>query len=128
MELLTLAGADAHAFAGLGDGDGAMGLTLSGVDFGLAVMTNRADPAQQFTALTASAESAGFVGTKAVTVSADDLFVAVNRGTASGVVVDFSAAPLSIPVGGGEYIIDLDGDRGELTEASGHVTLNVAGS
>lgn len=141
------------AFAGIGgpyqrdsDNDGdidaddtpnpdAVGLSLSNLDFGLAILAEAntsLDNVEVWTALMAEAGAVEFVGNDEVQVSSTDLRIEFNDAHNSGVgvdpqtrVVDFSGSPLSIPTGDGTSVdIDHDGAAGELRRAAG--TLDVA--
>ncbi|HND53574.1 MAG TPA: hypothetical protein PLV92_14295, partial [Pirellulaceae bacterium] len=62
-DLMTLGGNDVNAFAGINFGDGdQVGVSLGGVNFGLAFIVDQADASRQFTSLQATADSASFSG------------------------------------------------------------------
>ena len=128
VDMLSLGGTDLDAFAGLNGGSSeAVGLNLSGVDFGVALMANRANHSQKFTAVSASAQNVGFVGLNDLAVSGENIAVAINRSSgASDVVVDFAASPVTIPVGSGTQTLAIDGSLGAVTQASGHLSFDVA--
>ena len=80
-DLLTLGGNDIDAFAGLNGGtDDKLGLELGGASFGLALITDQAEPSHKFTSLQASADLAQFVGVDGLTVAASELQVNINQG------------------------------------------------
>ena len=80
-DVVTIGARDASAFVGLNGGsENQLGLSIGGVDFGLALMTDRAHPERSFTTLQANADSAAFEGIDGLTVAASDLAVAINRG------------------------------------------------
>ena len=119
--------------------DNRVGLALSGVDFGLALMTEQlaqgstATP-REFTTLKASADAVSFVGLEGVEVAATGLLVEINRGIAGtagkpDLVVDYSAAQLEVRAGSGDEVVvlDADGALGELTRAAGNVKLGLFG-
>ena len=91
VDLLTLGASNVDAFAGIHGGTGdALGLQLGGVELGLALMTDKADPTRNWTSLQASAGSVAFVGIDGFTLSADSLSVSVNQaGRAGDAVVDY---------------------------------------
>ena len=139
-DLLTIGGSGLDAFAGInGDSDDRMGLALSGVDFGLALITERLPEgskatAREFTTLKATADGVSFVGLEGVEVGATELLVEINRGIAGtggdpDVVVDYSAEQLEVRAGSGDEVVVLDaeGALGELTRAAGHVKLGLFG-
>ena len=69
------------AFAGLNGATlNKLGLDLTNVNFGLALMTDREDATRKFASLTATAGSASFVGIDGLIVSADTLEVLINHG------------------------------------------------
>jgi hypothetical protein len=133
-DLLTIGGSGIDAFAGLNGGSAnAMGLSLQGVDFGLALATERLAnnvPGRSFTTLKATAETVGFVGVDDFDISATDLSVEINRGIAGSdgavdVVIDHGLRQIEVLTGTGSTIaLDSDGSLGELTRASGNLSIN----
>ena len=142
-----------NAFAGVNgpaSEAGALGLSLSGVDFALALAKAKA-PAlptvptdlRSFTALKATVASASFIGVEGLTVEVTTLAVAINQGggtdggVAHDLVIDFNAggtagaqlgAPLTVNTGGGNSIdLDFEGDDGTLLKAEGTVDIGVFG-
>ncbi len=101
--VLRIGGHDVNAFAGLNGGSNeAVERNFSGVDFAVALMVNRADRSQKFTAVSASAKNVGCVGLNGLTVAEEDVAVAINRSSgASDVVVDFAATPVTSSVRSG---------------------------
>ncbi|MEI7702628.1 MAG: hypothetical protein WCK86_22730, partial [Planctomycetia bacterium] len=137
VDLLTIGGKNVSAFAGVNSGSSdRMGLSLSGVEFGLALATSKTDSSRRWTALSATADSVEIVGLSNVTLSATDLALSVNRPDSQGTVLDFSQQMLSVKTGtetlNGEtvdtsVVLDFEGSRGSLLEASGTLTLAVGG-
>jgi len=128
-QLFTLGAANADAFVGVG-GDRAdrVGLDLHGVDFGLALASDRADPARSWTSLLAQAASIEAVGVGGLTLAASDLTVAVNNASAGAPVADYAAQSLVVPTGPGSSVtLDMDGQRGELLEARGTLEADAFG-
>jgi len=156
-DLLTVGGTGLYAFAGIngpylvdsdddGDIDGndtpnedAIGLSLGGVEFGLALFSPKADQPEveglKWTALQAGADSVSLVGVPAVTASVEDIAVTINQ--VDGVpaetepsdrVVDFAAGPLAVVTGTDTSLtLDMAGSDGQLIRASGSVDLAVSG-
>ncbi len=121
------------AFAGVGGPvgtPGAVGLSLGGVDVGLALL-EPSSPApndlRTWTALKASVTSAMFVGVSNLTLDITSFTVAVNQAggtigaghTTNTTVVDFSSAPMTV----GSQTLDFKGSAGAQVQASGTVTL-----
>ena len=80
-DVVTFGARGASAFVGLNGGtDERLGLAVGGVDFGLALMTDRANRKHTFTTLQATAENAGFEGFDALQVAVSDVSIAINRG------------------------------------------------
>jgi hypothetical protein len=171
-DVLTIGGNNLNAFAGVNGGyqkntDGsyllddtgnviltgeAIGLALSDVDFGLALVSTKAvvakaatgtepaiaaAPARSWTSLQATAGSVGFVGLgDDLTIKATGVSVAINQATAPKVgeaaysVVDYSAdkTELSVATGTGSGLeLSLDGAKGNMLQASGFLQLDVYG-
>ena len=147
VDLLTIGGSNLNAFAGIGGGydtsgnlnSGAMGLTLSGVEFGLALASEQLtglEPAgyqlRKWTTLEATAGSVGFVGLGSdLTISATNVGVAINQaGKLNDAVVDYRTGKtaLSVATGTGTSMaLTLDGRKGELLQASGMLNIDVYG-
>jgi hypothetical protein len=148
-DMLSIGGTGLNAFAGIngpyrGDtnGDGrinlddepnpnALGLSLSGAEFGLALLLEQGG-ARQWLALEAKADEVVMVGVPGITASAQNLSVGINlvrgaTGNADSQVVDFKAKPLSVYTGYGKTLsLGMDGSQGELIRASGDFELAVA--
>ncbi|MDP1903262.1 MAG: LEPR-XLL domain-containing protein, partial [Pseudomonadota bacterium] len=129
VDRLTVGGNDVDAFAGMNGGTAdALGLQLQQVDFGLALQSDRADPARNWTSLQATAGSVAFVGIDGLVVAADSLSIAVNQAATDGSVVDYVAQGLDIATGPSTVLsLDMAGEGGPLLQASGHLTLDVFG-
>ncbi|MCD6137516.1 MAG: LEPR-XLL domain-containing protein, partial [Deltaproteobacteria bacterium] len=143
VELLTIGASNVDAFAGVNgpaSSGGAIGLSLTGVDFALALIAPEIiDPATQtdlrtWSAVKATVGGASFIGMEGFTVAVSNFYVAINQGggTTNGVanatVVDFGGSPLTISTGGGNSIdLDFDGSDGSLLQANGTVSLDVFG-
>ena len=149
VNVLTIGGTGLSAFAGGGGGYtagvlncGATGLSLTGVEFGLALMSDTTTPTRKWTTLQATAATAGFVGLgEDLVVSATGVKVAINQANAAvtnNAVVDYSLdastadnttdrkTELSVATGTGTSLaLDLDGTKGELLQASGNLNVNV---
>ncbi|MBV5304948.1 MAG: hypothetical protein JZU70_12255, partial [Chlorobium sp.] len=122
VNMLTLGATGASAFAGLNGGAAnAMGLSLTDVSFGLALMTDRADATRKFVSLQATADGAVLVGISGLIVSASALKVAINHGVeilaAAGGTTRINAA----------YLLNIsEGTVGSLRFNYGAATANVA--
>ena len=156
-DMLTVGGTQLNAFVGINgpyrtDSNGnevideqdarneaAMGLSLGGVEFGLALMSAKSGQfgleGMKWLALEASAEAVEAVGIPGITIAVRDLAVAINRveGVADGVdaddrVINFKADPLEVATGTGLSMpLTMDGAKGELTRVTGDMELNFYG-
>jgi len=95
VDMLLLGASDLSAFAGVNGGQSnALGLSMSGVDLGLALYTERlsgtSGTARKWTSLQASVESAELGGIEGLTATLNRLTVNVNRKAVDGTVVDYS--------------------------------------
>ena len=126
-DFLSLGAVGVSAFAGLnGGGVNALGLELSAVDFALAFYVNQADVSKKYASLQASAAEISFVGLAEVTMAGSDLKIEINQADASGFVIDYAAQSVEVTVATNEIItLDMDGQRGELLQASGTLNVNV---
>jgi hypothetical protein len=145
--VLTVGGTGLEAFAGVGGpykqgtqvvNADAIGLSLSGVEFGLALLS--AQPGQSaaaglnWTALQASATEVTVVGVPDAEIAVRNIGVAINL--VSGVpasfdadrkVIDFATQNLSVVTGTGRSLaLSMDGAQGQLVRATGDVTLSVS--
>ena len=156
FQVLTIGASNVSAFVGVNgpaDHAGALGLSLSEVDFALALgsETPPATPplgtapidTHTFTALKASVGSASFIGVDNLTIALTDFTLAVNQGggvydpdgtqgatvaVANTEVVDFKTTPLPVAVSASEDItLDFDGADGALLKASGTVDIGLFG-
>ncbi|MFA7059770.1 MAG: LEPR-XLL domain-containing protein, partial [Pedobacter sp.] len=128
VNLLTLGGSGISAFAGLNaDTASALGLSLSGVNFGLAMASDNYEPARKWTSLKADATSIAFVGVDGVAVSSDNLAVGINMENASDhTVIDYRADDLSVQTATNSSItLDFDGNNGQIIRAVGDLNLNL---
>ncbi|MEM5774610.1 MAG: hypothetical protein AAGU05_06370, partial [Anaerolineaceae bacterium] len=92
-----------------------LGLSLSGVDFALAILS---DTVQTWVALKAGVDSASLTGIEGLALALSSLQIEINRKSANLSIVDFSAAPLTL----GGLTLDLDAALGQLTRASGTIS------
>ena len=121
---VTLGASKVAAFAGIGGGtDNAMGLSLTGVDFGMALMSEQLTGApgeaapRKWTSLQATAAGVDFVGMgNDLKISATDLRVAVNQASgAATVVVDYAKNQLAIATGPGSSLALTECERAAST-------------
>ncbi|MEI8268205.1 MAG: hypothetical protein WCI59_20950, partial [Betaproteobacteria bacterium] len=136
VDMLLIGGTGLQAFAGLNGGQAnATGLALQDVDFALAVLGEKlaagsTATARKWTSLQADVGAASLVGVSGLTASVSDLSVQVNRAAADGTVVDYAdgATALTVLTGpASELELSIDGGRGQLLRAEGHVALDVFG-
>ncbi|NIB45224.1 hypothetical protein HBA55_36965, partial [Pseudomaricurvus alkylphenolicus] len=128
VDILTVGSSDLDAFVGLNGGTAeALGLTLSGAEFALALLSDRSDSSRQWAALQASADAATFAGSDALTLSADTLDVEINLADDTGRLVDFGDQNVVVNTGVTEtFTLDMSGDEGELLRASGNLDVEVS--
>ncbi|HEY5057558.1 MAG TPA: hypothetical protein VII51_00960, partial [Gaiellaceae bacterium] len=104
LSVLTIGASNADIFVGVGatdsTGAGGIGLALTGVTFGLALLKPADGSAGSYYALKATAASVGLVGVPGVTISATGLEVDVNGSDTTGTAVDFTGLDFSVPTGG----------------------------
>ena len=128
-EVLTLGGHGIDVFVGVDGGTAdEMGLRLSGIDIGLALVSATQDPTRKWTALSAQADSIGFVGLSDLLPTAQNLSLQVNQaGRPNDVVIDFATQELAVATGSGQTItLDMAGSSGELLRAEADVTLQIS--
>ncbi|MEN9776203.1 MAG: hypothetical protein RL322_3273, partial [Pseudomonadota bacterium] len=138
-EALLIGASNVNAFAGVGGGSSeAMGLQLTGVNFGLAMLGHASDPTRSWTALQATAANASLIGVSGLEASASDISLAINQAGRSGdSVVDFGLVEgsttqrktaLSVAAGISDSItMSMEGAQGELLRASANVSLDAFG-
>jgi hypothetical protein len=133
LDYLLVSGTGVDAFTGLNGPfvdaattPGALGLSLTGVGFSLALVSDTAN-SREFTALNASVTDASLVGFPGLSVTVSSLSVAINQTSDTGnpdQVLDFndgaSDSVAGIPlVPGSGPTIDLEGEDGALIETAG---------
>ena len=128
-DLLTIGAENITGFAGINYGSGdQMGLTLTDLDFGFALLADLDDPSRQYAGLKASVDSVVFSGFDKIQMSGDTLNVEINRAAGDGSLMDFSFDTLDVVTGIGSTItLDMDSGDGELLRATGHLSLEVMG-
>ena len=129
---MIIGGTVTSAFAGLNGGsDDALGMELSGVEFGLALMTGKDDPARSWTSLQGSVDSASFVGVDGLTVAVTSLGISINQaGLGTDRVIDYGtdATDLTIATGpSSDLTLTMEGSKGRLLQVAGDFELDVFG-
>jgi hypothetical protein len=129
VDFLTVGAEGVDAFSGLnGCTADALGLALADVDFGLALMTDKADGARKWASLVGDAGSVTLTGIDGLEISGDTISLEINRAAADGTIVDYAAQPLDIVTGSGTLIsLEMASGEGELLRVSGNLTLDVFG-
>ncbi|WP_043459425.1 hypothetical protein, partial [Azohydromonas australica] len=135
VDVLTLGGQGLYAFAGLNANSAdKLGLQMTGVNFGLALMDEKGagGAARSWTTLQATAGSVGFVGLgDDLQIGATSVKVEINQASGGATtVVDYGAGATALRVVTGvnsSLVLSLDGSKGELLQASGHLKLDVFG-
>ncbi|MEN6436575.1 MAG: hypothetical protein ABFD58_12260, partial [Anaerolineaceae bacterium] len=125
-DLLTIGGNGLSAMVGLNAGSAdQVGLNLTGVNFALVMLTDKADATRSWLSLFASADSGGLVGINGLTLSGTDLAVYINLASHDGRVVDYKTQNLEVATGTGtSLILTMDGASGKLAKISGALNLN----
>ncbi len=136
VEQLTIGGSGLTAFAGINGGSAdPTGLNLTGVNFAVAIQTEK-NPAQgqtarEWTAVKASATGANFVGVSGLTVSATAIDIAITRKATDNTLVDYNAQNLAVQTSAtatpSTMLLDLAANLGEVTRASGNLTIDAFG-
>ncbi|WP_420226204.1 hypothetical protein [Pigmentiphaga litoralis] len=129
VDVLTFGATQASAFAGVNGGKtGAVGVSLTGVDFGLALLADQADASRTWTSVQAKAHGVTFAGITGLTLAASELDVAINQANKAGdAVVDYLAQGLAIDTGTSVIQFDMAGAKGELLQASGALHVDAFG-
>ena len=126
VEQLLIGGSNLTAFAGINGGSpDATGLNLTGVEFGLAVLTEKTpaqgQTAREWTALKASATGASFTGVQGLVVTGSALSVEITRKASDNTLVDYAAQSLTVPTGTSaspsSVTLDIAANLGEVTRA-----------
>ncbi|MHC4396401.1 MAG: hypothetical protein ACYS1A_12170, partial [Planctomycetota bacterium] len=146
VEIMTIAAKDVKAFAGVNgpaDQDGAMGLSLSGVDIAVVLMkVSEPSPGdtRSWMALKAEADDISFIGIEDITISLTDFAVLFNRADgddngAENYVVNFATSDFDGDTEADEaYSIEIGEDESieidfadELLKVGGTVEIGLAG-
>ncbi|MFZ4526499.1 MAG: LEPR-XLL domain-containing protein, partial [Chlorobium sp.] len=124
-DVLTLGSTGLNVFVGANGEVVAdrMGLSLSSVDFALAVVREQGST-RQWTALKGSAQSASALGIPDVTLSSSNLSVVLNLKASDGTVIDFSQTAFQVATGV-DTSVTLD-FSGSLVKAAGTFDVGVA--
>ncbi|MCJ8346496.1 hypothetical protein MJH12_13210, partial [bacterium] len=127
VNMVTLGGSGVNAFAGINGGSAdAIGLNLTGVNLGIAIATSKQDSSEKWVTLKADASSVAFVGVDKLTIEATAVSVEVNLKSKSGKVIDYKTSSFDVSTSSDSTIkLDLDGQKGQMVQVGGHVTLNV---
>ncbi|QJW84671.1 hypothetical protein HK414_16120 [Ramlibacter terrae] len=124
VDLLSIGGSGIDAFAGINadsedEGD-RPGLGLGDVDFAVALMTDKANPAHKYTAVQASAGLAAFVGIEDMTLEVSDFSVDINKG------VLVAAVPPSVIKVNTQLGLQIDAATGSVEFQKGATTATAA--
>ena len=129
VDLLTIGGHNVSAFAGLNGGTAnQLGLSLTGVDFALALLSETTATPRQWVSLQATANDVTFVGiaVDGVNVDANTLGIEINHAATDGSFVNYAAQPLTVATGPTTTLtLTMDATHGELLRASGNLTLEL---
>jgi len=130
-DIMTVGGEGLSAFVGIqGSSDeDALGLSLSNVNFGLAMMTSTDDPESKWTSLKANSGAVELVGIDDFTLGASTVSVEVNTASLpTDSVVDYDKTSLDIVTGPESTItLDMSGSKGKTVKAVfGDATLAIS--
>ncbi|MCJ8345266.1 hypothetical protein MJH12_06985, partial [bacterium] len=128
VDLLTLGGNQVSAFVGMNAGTAdQFGFELSGLNFGLALMTDQNDKDRSWTSVYASATSSDFIDTDILKITSSDLLLEINMKDDSGLVVDFKKQNLKVNTSSSTFVtMKSDGSLGELIKLSGQLNIRVS--
>ncbi|NBS67262.1 MAG: hypothetical protein EBT33_23540, partial [Betaproteobacteria bacterium] len=134
VDELLIGGAGLSGFIGMGGGTAnATGLSLTGVNLGLALYTERVTgsaTAKKWTSAQASVASASFTGISDLSVTVTSLTVEVNRAASDQTLVDYGTGKTVRSVKTGPSTtteLTLKASDGILTRATGNIKLDVFG-
>ncbi|MBI5053445.1 MAG: hypothetical protein HZB52_09290, partial [Chloroflexi bacterium] len=127
VEMLTLGGHDVTSFVGMNGGTAnALGLSLTGVDFAIAFLSELASDEREWVSLQATAATAAFVGITGLTLSGDTLSIEINQAASDGSLVDYATQALTVKTGPSTDItFNMDATDDELLRASGNLNINL---
>ncbi|MGV0990576.1 hypothetical protein, partial [Limnohabitans sp.] len=120
VNALKLDGTGVSAFAGVGE----QGFVLGDVDFGLALLSEKADATRRWTSLQATAGNAAFIGSQELEISGKNFAVEINTPDKSGNVIDFAKQNLTFS---SAKSLKIAGKDGEISRAGGELKVNLAG-
>ena len=127
--MLTIGASGLDAFAGLKGGTAdALGFSLSGLEFGLAILGEKGGTARSWYGLKAGASSAAFVGLDDADLSVSNVALLLHQASSDGSIIDFGAAPLNVVTGPdvGNDVVTLDMDSSsELLRISGSFAVQL---
>ena len=129
-DLLTIGASGLDAFAGIDGGTtDALGFSLTGLEFGLAILGEKGGAARSWYGLKANASSAAFVGIEDVELSVSNVALLLHQANSDGSLVDYSASPLNVVTGpdavNDVVTLDMDGASGELLQLSGTFAIQL---
>jgi hypothetical protein len=125
-DILSIGASDVNAFAGTSDKS--TGFELSNLGFALAIIkpTDTQDD-RTFTSLGAWADAASFIGIDDLTVSGNDIFVAMNLSSDENVFADYTQKQLEFGIGGDTSVtFDFDGSDGQFARVEGDLSLGIS--
>jgi hypothetical protein len=129
MDVLTIGASDLDAFAGAfgpKDSSDAVGLALSNVNLGLALMKPKTRDTY-YISLKANVGDASFIGIDDVTLSASNLSVLINQSNSTD-VANLAEKPIAVNAGvENEIALDFNSNDGKLLRAKGDLTIDIGG-
>ncbi|MCJ8344308.1 hypothetical protein MJH12_02120, partial [bacterium] len=130
VDMMTIGANNVDSFIGINGGsDDELGFKTTGVNFGLALMTDQANKARKWTSLYATATNSSFVGINDLTVSASNVSLEINlQDSVDSLLVDYSTNILSIDTSSSTTIdLTMDGAKGKLLKVSASLDISVFG-
>ncbi|MEN9733273.1 MAG: hypothetical protein RLZ45_1268, partial [Verrucomicrobiota bacterium] len=126
-DVLTIGGANLGGFAGARGGTATeTGVRVVDLDFGVALITERAGAGRRWLTAEGDGQSAAVVGLKGVSGSLTAVAFSLNLGAADGSIVDYSVGKTVLTVGTG-MTFTADGSKGRILRASGTASFEVEG-
>ncbi|MGV2341473.1 MAG UNVERIFIED_CONTAM: hypothetical protein LVR18_48385 [Planctomycetaceae bacterium] len=129
--LLKLGGTEITGFAGLNgpaSNPTAVGISLTGLEFGLVSAASLADSSRQWTAASATAAAIAAENIPDISLASSNLTLSTNQADSSGKLVNFAATPVVVATGPADSItLNTNSSEGSHTKAAGNISGSLAG-
>ncbi len=111
-----------NAFVGInGSTANAMGLSLNGVDFGLALLSDSADSSRSWISMQANVATAIALGIPEVTLTGSAISVEINLTGSDGTLIDYAVETLTV----GSISLGVGAEEGEMLRVKGDLNLRL---